>query len=244
MIVAIMQPYFFPYIGYFQLMKAVDVFVLYDDAQYMKGGWINRNKIILNGSAAWLTLPVRRDGITTAINQRYYLPDSNGLEQARNRVDAAYSKTTAYNEIAPLVFQLITYHDCNVARYNANLLMELGRQLQTDCTFAFSSQIAKPNGLKGEAKVIALCRALGATHYVNPIGGHKLYDPKNFRKAGLKLSFLKTRVPPLSLPEGPQHLSIIDSLMRYGFDQCITQMSQYALLDQDAARAATSGATA
>jgi len=244
MIVAIMQPYFFPYIGYFQLMKAADMFVLYDDVQYVKRGWINRNKIALNGRAAWLTLPVLRDEVTTAINQRYYCPDSNGLEQVRNRIDAAYGKNAAYMTIAPLVFGLIAHHDANVARYNANLLIELGRLFKTDCTFAFSSQIEKPDGLKGEAKVIELCRALGATHYINPIGGLELYDPASFHKAGLELSFLKTRVPPISLPDGAQHLSIIDSLMRYGLDQCIAQTSQYAVLDRCAAQAETSGATA
>jgi hypothetical protein len=73
MIVAILQPYFFPYIGYFQLMQAVDVFVIYDDAQYMKGGWINRNRIRCSGKSTWLTLPVRRDSRELSINQREYL---------------------------------------------------------------------------------------------------------------------------------------------------------------------------
>ena len=243
MIVAIMQPYFFPYIGYFQLMHAVDTFVFFDDVQYIERGWVNRNRIALHGEGCWLTFPVVKASRTFHINKRYYIENDEVINRLERQINAAYHAFARHAAAIANIAGLLRFDDTNVARYNANLLMELGRQLQTDCTFAFSSQIAKPDGLKGEAKVIALCRALGATQYVNPIGGHELYDPENFRKAGLKLSFLKTRVPPLSLSAGPQHLSIIDSLMRHGLDHCITQMSQYALLDQNAARAATSGAT-
>lgn len=244
MIAAIMQPYFFPYIGYFQLMKAVDVFVFYDDAQYMKGGWINRNRILKNGKPGWVTLPVHRASVTLAINQRHYLLDGDAVGQVQQKVRAAYGQAPYYHEAYSTLAELLEFKESNVARYNANLLTALARRLGIGCRFLTSSKIDKPDELRGEAKIIDLCHRIGASHYVNAIGGRDLYRPDSFRDAGMRLSFLHTQVSPEPLPSGPQHLSIIHSLMCHGLDRCRDRMTSYALLDQDAARAADSGSTA
>lgn len=230
MIAAIMQPYFFPYIGYFQLMKAADVFVIYDDAQYMKGGWINRNRIRINGSPFWLTIPTRRDGVSLRINQRHYLLGPT-IERAKKSIHAGYARAPAYTETAPAICELLDFSDDNIAHFNTNLLTTLARKLDIGCSFATSSAMGNPNGLKGEDRVIDLCLRLGADHYINPIGGASLYDVAHFASAGLKLSFLRTTATPVTLDSGPQHLSVIDGLMHHGFPGYRQRLPEYVLED-------------
>ena len=105
---AIMQPYFFPYIGYFQLMHAVDVFVIYDDVQYMKGGWINRNLIRSGGTAKWLTLPVCRDHLELRINQRQYRPGTEDVHAAKRRLRESYQRQPAYDVASGFVSDFST----------------------------------------------------------------------------------------------------------------------------------------
>ena len=93
MIAAVMQPYLLPYIGYFQLIAAADVFVVYDDVQYMRGGWINRNRILLNGAPHWLTLPVAHSGeVRTQIRDTRYQLSQAALRKLSGQLDAAYRK--------------------------------------------------------------------------------------------------------------------------------------------------------
>jgi hypothetical protein len=230
-IAAVMQPYFFPYLGYFQLMQAVDLFVFYDDAQYMKGGWVNRNRILVDGEPAWLTLPVRRASLSLPINQRHYLLDGEGIGQIKQRLRASYAKAPAYDEICPLICNLLDYADSNVPAFNANLLTTLARKLGITCAFEMSSAIDKGAGLRGEAKVIDLCQRVGASHYVNAIGGMGLYDVDHFDAIGLRLSFLRTAAPPLQLDAGPQHLSIVHLLMINGFDATLSLLDEYEVMD-------------
>jgi len=227
MIVAILQPYFFPYIGYFQLMQAVDVVVIYDDAQYMKGGWINRNRIRYCGKPIWLTLPVRRDRRELPINQReYLLAGGDAAQQIERRLQASYAGAPCYDEAMPVVSALLEWGEANVAAFNAHLLMALARQLGIGCRVELSSRIDKPAELKGQARVIDLCQRIGANHYVNPIGGTELYDRESFERVGMQLSFLRTLTPPAELAEGPQHLSIIDGLVNEGFAGCRARLTQ------------------
>jgi hypothetical protein len=213
-VAAIMQPYFFPYLGYFQLMRAVDVFVIYDDVQYMKGGWINRNRILSNGRPSWFTLPVQRDSLSLQINCRHYLPSlwTNKLKQ---QLHLSYARAPEYGQVYPLVCGLLDFADSNVAVFNTNLLTTLASKLCISCKFVVSSALAKAANLKGQDRVIDLCQRIGATQYVNPISGSSLYDSHAFARAGLDLVFLRPGLPEY-LQFGAAHvpyLSIIDVLM-------------------------------
>lgn len=227
MIAAILQPYFFPYIGYFQLMSAVDTFVVFDDVQYIDRGWVNRNRIRENGAAAWWTLPVRKGSHLQPINHRHYL-----LEEAprlARRLEAAYAKHPHAPAVLPLVRQVLAFGDSNVATFNANLLETVARELGIGCRIRMSSAIEKPDELTGSEKVIDLCRRIGADAYINPIGGMDLYDPARFRAEGIGLSFLRTRSSPAMLADGPVHLSIIDGLMGAGFSAAAEMLPEYDL---------------
>jgi len=230
MIIAIMQPYFFPYIGYFQLMHAVDVFVFYDDVQFIKNGWINRNRILVGDRPSWLTLPVKRDGHhTDRINQRRYALDE-GVESVRAKLRSSYSHACGFEETYTFVDSVLHFPSANVALFNVNLLRCTARSLGLDCRFATSSEVAGSEGLHGEARVIKLCRTLGAHQYINAIGGLGLYDPQHFAEAGLGLSFLRTSVPPQPLRDGPAHLSILDGMFRESPARIVDKLDRYELI--------------
>jgi hypothetical protein len=231
-IAAIMQPYFFPYIGYFQLMNAVDVFVFYDDAQYMKGGWINRNRILVNGEPAWLTLPIRSASIKLSISQRHYLFASDAADTIKRRLRTCYEKAPAFDAIYPFLCELLDYEDSNIAAFNSNLLTALAGKLGIACTFLSSSSINKRTDIKGQDRVIDICRRIGADRYINPIGGVMLYDNAAFSEEGIQLRFLQTN--PSVYPQfgaAPQpFLSIIDVLMFNSIERTRTMLDDYHLV--------------
>lgn len=230
MIAAIMQPYFFPYIGYFQLMNAVDTFVIYDDVQYINRGWVNRNRIASHGLVQWLTMPVSKAPRDWPINKRHYVDDRIARVRLIERVQRTYATSAFFDEVFPKLEDLINYSDCNVARHNENSLICLARKLDIDCRVMKSSEIEKPPHLKGMAKVIDICGRIGASHYINAIGGRTLYDVGDFRQRSIQLSFLETQVMPEQLSEGPQYLSIIDSLMRHGPVASRAALAKYQLV--------------
>jgi hypothetical protein len=234
MIIAIMQPYFFPYIGYFQLMEAVDVFILYDDAKHIEHGWVNRNKILIKDKPVWLTMPVRHESHTLPINQRHYLL-SEGVGPIKRKLQAAYGRKNSSAEELTTIDNLLDFEDANVARFNAHSLLKLAHRLGIRCEFAFSSEITGTKGLKGEAKVIEMCRQKGATRYINPIGGSSLYDADAFSAAGIELQFLRTRVEPTSPSVAPSHLSTIHTIMEHGFAGTRAALPIYELLDSSSA---------
>lgn len=230
-IIAIMQPYFFPYIGYFQLMHAVDTFVLYDDAQYMKGGWINRNRILKNGQARWLTLPIRRADVTLPINQRNFLLHA-GVDAIKHNLHIAYAAAPTFTETFPFICELLDCADDNVATFNRNLLVALAAKLHIACRFVLSSSIEKEINLKGQDRVIDICHQIGAERYINPMGGTKLYDSSAFYEAGLELQFLQSN--PTSYPQfdkPPQSfLSIIDVLMFNTIERVRKMLDDYRVV--------------
>jgi hypothetical protein len=213
--VAVMQPYFFPYIGYFQLMRACDVFVVLDDVQYMKGGWINRNRILLGGQPHWLTFPVVRDSVTLDINQRAYQSGEGERKRVLDAVENAYRRAPLFASAMDDVRAVMSYPDCNVAAFNTHLLRTLHRRLGLTCQILVSSELPKTGGLKGVERVIDLCLTLGATRYVNASGGVDLYDSDRFAREGLELSFIRARTVTYEQFRNPfvPFLSIIDVMM-------------------------------
>jgi len=232
-----MQPYFFPYIGYFQLMQAVDVFVFHDDAQYIKAGWVNRNRVLLNNGPSWVTLPVRKGASSLPIDQRHYALDSDVVVSIKNKLQGCYASAPEYDEIRPLLYELLDYADSNVASFNSNLLTALARKLGIGCTFLSSSAMHISKDLRGEDKVIHMCRRVGATRYINPIGGLGLYDGASFSDAGIELRFLKAN-PTGYAQFGSAHqqfLSIIDVLMFNPVEQARAMLDDYQLIAPDMA---------
>lgn len=194
---AIMQPYIFPYIGYFQLIAAVDCFVIHDDAQWIKGGWINRNRILVHGQPHYITLPLQKNSSFTNINQRHFSADIEARKKKLLRqIEGAYRKAPYFDAVLCLVSRCFAYKEENVLRFVVNSLCECCDHLRIEKRFVLSSQIAKRNELKAEARVLDINRVMGASHYINPIGGTGLYEKERFASMGVRLSFMRTRNVP------------------------------------------------
>jgi len=233
-----MQPYFFPYIGYFQLMSVTDVFVLYDDVQYTDQRWINRNRILLNERAHWLTLPVRRSSHLLPINAREYVGDHRIRRRLLTTVRHAYVNSPQFPLTFPFIESLILFEHTNVAYFNEHALRELARLLALRCTITSSSTLRVDPTMTGQARVLEICRRLSATEYVNPIGGVDLYDSAAFANAGLRLSFVRpieTRYLQFGDAWVP-FLSVIDVLMFNDHAARKHLLSRHELLEQSDAR--------
>ncbi len=191
---AIMQPYLFPYLGYFHLLAAVDHFLIYDDVQYMKGGWINRNRLLnkQTNEALLFTFGVEQKGLDTDINEREF---SHLFKKEKKKLIGTlrnnYSKAPHYKEVMQLVERILEYPDTNVARFIGNSLKEIARYLALNVTLQYSSEIGDDASKGGKERVLQLCKALEADQYINAIGGRELYDKAEFKEQGIELSFVQ-----------------------------------------------------
>jgi len=214
--IAIMQPYLFPYIGYFQLIHLVDNFVIYDDIQYMKHGWINRNRILLNGRPQYITFPVRKDELRTLINERRFVENINYTKKKiLSTLRQVYSKAPFFDPVNSLLENIINVNDNNVAAFSEHCLIEIVSYLQIDTCIKRSSRLGVDQSLTGEKRVIAIVKELGGDHYINSIGGRELYSKERFSEKGIKLSFINSRDIHYSQfnNEFVPWLSIIDVMM-------------------------------
>lgn len=190
-----MQPYFFPYIGYFQLMDMVDEFVIYDNIKYSKGGWIKRNRMLHNGRDIYFTLPIKKDSDSLDIDQRFLVDNfQNEADKLLRRIEANYAKAPYYDDFLPLVKEIIYCEEKNLFDYILNSIIKIKDFLDIKTPLKIFSELDEEiQQLKAEEKVIKACKAVGATHYINSIGGVKLYHAQHFRKENIELSFFKTK---------------------------------------------------
>jgi hypothetical protein len=189
---AIMQPYFLPYIGYWQLIGSVDVFVVYDNIKYTKKGWINRNRFLSNGADAMFSLPLKKDSDSLDVVERELAADFNP-GKLLNQLLGAYARAPHFKAVAPLLEQILRFEDRNLFRYLHHSIVCLCRHLGLETKIIVSSQVPIDHGLKAQGKVLAMCQALGAQSYVNPIGGVELYSKEAFMNQGVELHFIKSR---------------------------------------------------
>jgi hypothetical protein len=214
--VGIMQPYFFPYIGYYQLMNAVDTFVIYDNIEYTKKGWINRNRILVNGIDSYITLPLKKDSDFLTIKERY-LADDWVTERRKllNRIVESYRKAPFFNNVFPIIEQCILFADKQLFNFIQNSLELIRTYLGITTPLIVSSTLEVDSSLKSTQKVIAICKNLNANNYINPIGGLELYSKDDFGNEGIELNFLRTTPQSYSQFKNTfvPNLSIIDVLM-------------------------------
>lgn len=230
---AIMQPYFFPYIGYFQLINSVDEFVIYDNIQFTKKGWINRNRILLNEKEHVITLPLKKDSDFLNVNQRF-LSDDWPLDRLKmlNRVVEAYRKAPQFEQVYPLFENCLTVEESNLFSFIHNSIKDILSYLSITTKMTVSSSIELDHKLKAEEKVLAICKAQKATTYINPIGGVELYCKEKFKLNEIKLHFQKSN--PINYPQYKNEfvpwLSILDVLMFNSKEKVQSYLKDYQLL--------------
>jgi len=216
---AIMQPYFLPYIGYFQLMASVDVFVVYDNIKYTKKGWINRNRLLMNGQDTMFSLPLKKGADSLNIYERELTSDFN-KNKLLNQFRGAYAKAPYFNDIFPCLEEIINYHDNNLFVYLHYSLCKLAELLDIKTRIIISSSLPVDESLKGQDKVLSICKAMSAKNYINAIGGQTLYNRADFEAEGIRLNFIQSKTmeyPQFSTPFVPW-LSIVDLLMFNSLD--------------------------
>ena len=211
---AIMQPYFLPYIGYFQLMDAVDVFIIYDNIKYTKKGWINRNRYLLNSSEAVFTVPLVKGSDELQVVERT-ISDSFDRRRFLDRLREAYRGAPYLNETMELLAAIVNNDETNLFRFIHQSVMRICRVLAITTEVVVSSTIPVDHTLKAEDKVLAICKAMNAGVYINAIGGVELYSKERFASEGIALKFIKSA--PVEYPQFGNSfvpwLSIVDLLM-------------------------------
>jgi len=184
--IAVMQPYFFPYLGYFQLMQAVDTFVFYDDVNFISRGFVNRNSVLGSNGEQRITLELIGASQNKLIND---IRVGGNRTKLLKTLQMLYSKAPHAPRIMPLLDASLTKTDDNLASFLVTDLKAVAAELGLTPRFLLSSEIEKDDSLRGQDKILAICQALGATGYINPVGGKELYDPATFDTAGIELLF-------------------------------------------------------
>jgi hypothetical protein len=228
---AIMQPYFFPYIGYWQLLHAVDRFVIYDDVNYIKGGWVNRNRILINDKPAYMTVPLHQASPFKRICDTNLQASPVWRDKMMKMIEMTYRRAPFFQDIFPVVEKLIRFESDNLSDYLVNQLQTLAALFGITAQFVLTSRCYENNNLAGQNRVLDICKKEGAATYINPRGGTDLYDRAVFEERGVELKFIM----PFSIAYeqfGATHvpwLSIIDIMMFNSKNQLSVLLNRYEL---------------
>lgn len=230
---AIMQPYLFPYIGYFQLMKSCDHFVVYDDVQFIKSGWINRNRLLSNGQPCYFNFRLRGGSTFDMINEKVFVDQiDRDKDKFLKSLQGMYGKAPYFAQTFELIREIISCEETNVSRFVAHTLCELARYFGLDVTFHTASELGIPEGIHAQDRVIWVNEHLGSNQYINVAGGMELYDREVFAQHGIELKFLKPNVEEYVQfkNEFVPGLSIIDVMMFNPKEKVLEMLDDYQLV--------------
>ncbi len=225
----IMQPYFLPYIGYFQLIQLVDIYVIADDLNFIKNSYIKKNNILDNGAPALISLQLIGASQNKLINE---IEVGNDIDKLLTAIQRRYAKAPYFKDVFPLLQTILSSKEKNLARFLGYSLMEISSYLGMQTKFLYSSEIEKNNDLKFDARIMDICKRVGADHYINAIGGKELYDKDKFATEGIKLSFIDTKDIEYKQfdKEFVPNLSIIDVMMFNSKEESRELLQRYELV--------------
>ncbi|MDD2608885.1 MAG: WbqC family protein [Giesbergeria sp.] len=226
--IALMQPYFFPYIGYYQLVHSVDEFVFYDDAAFIKQGYINRNRILLGAAPHNFSLAVKNVSSFRPIKNHDYL---NNFSNFKRQLYSSYSKAPNFKDAIQLVEQVLDESNNNVAHKNASSITTIFDYLGIEKKFSFSSDLIISEEIRGQNRVIEICKLKSAIKYINSPGGKSLYNKKIFSDNYIELSFIESEEISYKQKgsEFTPNLSMIDMLMWCDKASILKYLSNYNL---------------
>ncbi|HLV23610.1 MAG TPA: WbqC family protein [Moheibacter sp.] len=232
--IAIMQPYIFPYIGYFQMVNAVDKFVFYDDVNFIKKGWINRNRILVNGQDCMLTVPLLKASQNNLILESYLRKDTYGewKDKLLQTLELNYKKASHFEEIFPLLKTFFEADYDTISEMAIESVKSVSRYLGLNTEFILSSETYENKGMERQERLIDICKIEKANHYINALGGQELYKKEDFKKEGIQLDFIKTQ--PITYKQFNNEfvpwLSIIDVLMFNSKEEIAEMLNKYELV--------------
>jgi len=230
--IAIMQPYIFPYIGYFQLINAVDKFVVLDDVNYINKGWINRNSILVNGKGNLFTIPLKEASQNKLINEIYISDEPKWKINFLKTIQQNYKKASHFGIVYPIIEEIVNSINSKISAFNYYAIIKINNYLGIKTEIISTSSMYGNCALKAQNKIIDICKKENATIYINPIGGVELYNREDFTDKNLELFFIKSndiKYLQFSNDFSPW-LSIIDVMM-FNSPQTITNfLEQYTLV--------------
>jgi len=233
MTIAIMQPYLFPYIGYWQLIQAVDTFVIYDNIQFTKKGWFHRNNILLNGKKTLFSIPLKKDSDYLDVVDRVLSDDSDRqIKKIIARIEGSYRHAPYFNDAFPLIKDILGSTEKNLFYYIYNSIQAINEYLDIKTKIILSSTLDTDEELMADERVIAINKTLHADHYINAIGGQRLYDKDKFLAENITLSFLNPETVEYKQfdNEFVPYLSIIDIMMFNSKDEIKEMLNKYTLI--------------
>ena len=231
---AIMQPYFMPYIGYFQLINTVDKFIFYDDVTFIKQGWINRNQILINNQAKMFSIPLSNASSHVLIKD--VLISESAYQKWKksflNSILFSYKKAKNYSKINALIEKILEKRPGTISELAIKSVIEVAQYLDLKTEFEICSDVYSNTYLSGQNRVLDICINEKATTYINPIGGMELYSKSVFQEKNIELFFIKANklVYPQFSEEFVPFLSIIDVLMFNDIDEIQKQLNNFTLI--------------
>ncbi|MHB9799777.1 WbqC family protein [Pseudomonas sp. MT3] len=231
-IVSLMQPYLFPYLGYFQLIAASSLFLLGDSLQYTRRGWINRNRLLVGGQPWSFSFPLEQGSRSQAINERLLSTQMRPTSQRLlHTIRHAYSRAPCYRQVFPLVEEILEHPERNLARFAEHSIRRICHYMGIDTPIERVSELDLAPDIDRDRRLIEAVRRSGGDVYLNPEGGRHLYCPDLFHTHGVELRFL--RMDELSYRQFDDNfvpsLSIIDVLMFNPPDEMQRLLGRYSV---------------
>jgi hypothetical protein len=244
---AIMQPYFFPYIGYYQLIESVDKFILYDNLNFINHGWINRNRILMkNIGAFWIIVPLKHKSSFAKISEIEIDDSTNWRYKTIKTLRINYHRAPMFDAVFPLLSHLISFETASISAFNSYAIKSICNYLQIRTII--EDDAGKYLGIENElidlainspgnfdkktSRVINICKQEKATIYHNAIGGMMLYPRKEFSRHQMQIKFISTNK--ISYKQFDEKftpdLSMIDILMFNSVDTIKIMLKDYSLL--------------
>jgi hypothetical protein len=199
-------------------MNEVDIFVVYRDIEFSKGGYINRNRLLLDGKVEWFTIPLEKAEDTAMISDRHIsLSWPKSRESLLRRLDLNYRQSEFFEEIRPWVLRVFRYDTTSLSEFLKFSIRETHSLLTLNSTVVEENEIGSFSSLKGQERVLSICETLKASRYINPPGGKSLYDSQAFLSKGVRLEFQKSdSTSGASIAGRVVPLSILDTLANFG----------------------------
>lgn len=230
---AITQPYLFPYIGYWQLIAAADRFVLLDDVNYIKKGFINRNRILYGNSDHQFTISLDHPSQNNLIMDSKLSADPESRMNFLRLVQDAYRHAPYYDAVYPMVERVMTNSELDLTEFIFYSIRETAAYLGVKTEFTKSSLVEKDPALRAQDRIIAICKKLDADTYINPAGGRELYDQETFAANGLQLYFIDMKQDMVRYKQFAEpfieNLSIIDVMMFNSVEEIGELLKYYEL---------------
>jgi len=227
---AIMQPYFMPYIGYFQIINAVDKFIFYDDVNFIKNGWINRNNIIINNTPKYITIQLKGASPNKLINEVVFTDNRNKIKKT---IQMAYKKAPFFNDIWPMIEKILSINTQSISQQAIYSVKNVSEYLGIKTNFEISSEkYSHTKGIDRTDRILDICKINNASTYINTIAGKELYQKETFSKESIKLHFLRTTFTEYKQfkSEFISALSIIDVMMFNSIEEIRKMLNKYELV--------------